>query len=139
MIKKFNYKDGETRECKTCNIQFYTTKPRYRCDVCINANQKKYERLRRAKYERKVPYPYQIGNHNYNHRFYPLRAKLHKMKERVEWQEYFKIKLNEIMQDDVLMKWINDRRDLETKNAKIMKSRNVIKKETPDTRGHYEY
>ena len=137
--RKFNHKDGEQRICKECGTSFHTMKPRCSCNACVNAKQKKYERLRRKQYERKLPYPYQIDNHNYNHRFYPLRAKLHKMKQREEWQEYFKIKLNEIMQDEALMKWINDRRDLETKNEKVARSKKVIQKDYPDTRGHYEY
>jgi hypothetical protein len=105
----------------------------------VNAAQKLYEGGKRSKYERKEPYPYQGPKHDYHHRFYPLRAKLHKMKERSQWREYFKIKLDEILEDAVLMKWIWDRRDKETKDAKQSKSRNVIKKEFPDTRGHYEY
>jgi hypothetical protein len=46
--------------------------------------------------------------------------------------------LKEIEENGIL-KWILDRRDKETKDAKQSKSRNVIKKEFPDTRGHYEY
>ena len=139
MIRKFNYKDGEQRVCKHCGVSFYTIKPRYSCNACLNAKQRIIETQKRAKYEKKTPYPYQVGNHNYNQRFYPLRAKLHKMKERQEWQEYYKTKLDEIMNDAVLMKWINDRRDKETLEAKQAKSKKVIQKETPDTRGHYEY
>jgi hypothetical protein len=37
------------------------------------------------------------------------------------------------------MKWINDRRDMETKNEKVARSKKVIQKDFPDTRGHYEY
>jgi hypothetical protein len=106
--------------------------------ACINAAQKIVEGKKRAKYERKEPYPYQGPNHDYHSRFYPLRAKLHKMKTRDEWQAYFKIRLDEVFNDVVLMKWINDRRDKETAETKQSKSRNVIKKEFPDTRGWYE-
>ena len=136
---KFDHKNGETRQCKECNETFHTKKPRWRCNQCVNAKQKIAETNKRAKYEKKVPYPYQGPNHNYHQRFYPIRSKLHKMKVREDWKEYFKIKLDEILEDAVLMKWIWDRRDKETAEAKKIKSRNVIKKEFPDTRGHYEY
>ena len=136
---KFNHKDGETRKCKVCDKDFHAKKPVWRCMACINANQKIVEGKKRAKYERKEPYPYQGANHDYHTRFYPLRSKLNKMKVRSEWKEYFKNRLDEIFNDAVLMKWINDRRDKETAETKQSKSRNVIKKEFPDTRGHYEY
>ena len=136
---KFDHKNGENRVCKECGISFHTIKPRYSCNACLNAKQKIIETRKRSKYEKKVPYPYQGPNHNYHQRFYPLRAKLHKMKVREEWKEYFKERLNEIFNDAVLMKWINDRRDLETKNAKVARSKKVIQKDYPDTRGHYEY
>jgi len=137
--KSFDRIKGEIRTCKKCNVEFHTLKPLFVCTPCVNANQKKYERLRREQYQRKPVYPYQGKNHNYKIRFEPLKRILHKMKVRSEWQAYFKIKLDEILSDEVLMKWIWDRRDLETKNQKVTRSRNVIKKDTPDTRGHYEY
>ena len=136
---KFDHKNGETRQCKECNETFHTKKPIWRCNQCVNAKQKIAETRKRAKYEKKTPYPYQGPNHNYHQRFYPIRSKLHKMKVREEWQPFFKEKLDEILADEILMKWINDRRDKETAEAKKIKSRNVIKKEFPDTRGHYEY
>ena len=136
--KKFDYVNGETRVCKECDKEFYTIKPRYRCNACVNAAQKIIEKARRAKYEKKEPYPYQGINHNYKQRFYPLRTKLHKMKIRHEWKAYFKLKLDEILNDAVLMKWINDRRDKETVEAKKIKSRDTITKDYPNTRGHYE-
>ena len=136
--RKFDYVNGETRICKHCDKEFYTIKPRYRCNTCLNAAQKIIEKARRAKYEKKEPYPYQGINHNYKQRFYPLRTKLHKMKIRSEWKAYFKVKLDEILNDAVLMKWINDRRDKETVEAKKVKSRDTITKDYPNTRGHYE-
>jgi hypothetical protein len=61
------------------------------------------------------------------------------MKERVEWQAYFKEKLNEIFNDAVLMKWINDRRDKETAEAKQAKSKKSIQRDYPNTHDYYEY
>jgi hypothetical protein len=136
---KFDHTNGEQRICKHCGVSFHTMKPRYRCNVCINAKQKIIERKKRSKYEKKLPYPYQGKNHNYKQRFYPLRSKLHKMKVRSEWKEYFKIRLDEVLNDVVLMKWINDRRDKETVEAKQAKSKKNIAKDYPNTHDYYEY
>ena len=137
--RKFDYANGETRICKGCGISFHTIKPRYDCNACLNAKQKVIEQRKRDTYEKKAAYPYQGPNHDYHHRFYPLRAKLHKMKVREEWQAYFKEKLNEIFNDAVLMKWINDRRDKETLEAKQAKSKKTITKDYPNTHDYYEY
>ena len=136
---KFNHKDGETRECKECKETFHAKKPIWKCQKCVNASQKIIETRKRAKYERKEPYPYQGENHNYHQRFYPLRAKLHKIKVREEWKEYFKERLDEILNDAVLMKWINDRRDKETLEGKQAKSKKNIQKDYPNTHDYYEY
>jgi len=137
--RKFDYVNGEQRICKHCDKEFYTIKPRYRCNECINAAQKITEQKKRSRYEKKLPYPYQGKNHNYKQRFYPLRTKLHKMKVRSEWQAYFKERLDEVLNDVVLMKWINDRRDKETKEAKAIKSRKTITKDYPSHHDYYEY
>ena len=136
---KFDHKNGETRECKECGTSFHTPKPRWRCNACLNAKQKIIETNKRAKYERKEPYPYQGPNHDYHSRFYPLRAKLHKIKVREEWQAYFKERLDEIFNDAVLMKWINDRRDKETAEAKHIKSKSNIQKDYPSYHDYYDY
>jgi len=136
---KFDHTNGETRQCKECGISFHTMKPRYRCNKCVNAAQKIIEQKKRLLYEKKEPYPYQGINHNYKQRFYPLRTKLHKMKVRSEWKAYFKLKLDEILNDALLMKWINDRRDKETAESKQVKSRKTITKEYPNHHDYYEY
>ena len=137
--RKFDHKNGETRQWKECNAEFHTPKPRWRCNACINAKQKVIETNKRSKYEKKEPYPYQGPNHDYHARFYPLRAKLHKIKVREEWQAYFKERLDEILNDAVLMKWINDRRDKETAEAKQAKSKRNIQKDYPNHHDYYEY
>ena len=137
--RKFDYANGETRVCKGCGISFYTIKPRYECNTCLNIKQKVIEQRKRANYEKKQSYPYQGPKHDYHTRFYPLRVKLHKMKVRAEWHKYFKEKLDEIMQDKILMKWINDRRDKETLEAKQAKSKKNIQKDYPNTHDYYEY
>ena len=136
---KFDHKNGEMRKCKLCDTEFHAKKPRWRCNTCVNAAQKIIETVKRAKYERKEPYPYQGPKHDYHTRFYPLRVKLHKMKVRSEWKEYFKEKLDEILNDAVLMKWINDRRDKETADAKQIKSKSNIQKDYPNHHDYYEY
>jgi hypothetical protein len=137
--KKFDHINGETRQCKGCDATFHTMKPRYSCNVCINAKQRIIERVKRSKYEKKEPYPYQKANHNYQHRFKPLQSKLSKIKVRSEWKEYLKDKLDEIFNDAVLMKWINDRRDKETAETKQIKSKDNIKKDYPSYHDYYEY
>ena len=137
--RKFDYANGEDRICKGCGVEFHTIKPRYSCNACLNAKQKVIERNKRSNYEKKLPYPYQGKNHNYKQRFEPLKRVLNKMKVRVEWQEYFKVKLDEILNDAVLMKWINDRRDKETAEARQVKSRKTITKDYPNHHDYYEY
>jgi protein-arginine kinase activator protein McsA len=136
---KFDHVNGENRVCKHCGVTFHTIKPRYSCSPCLNARQKVIEQKKRSRYEKKEPYPYQGPNHDYHQRFYPLRAKLHKMKVREEWQKYFTERLDEIFNDAVLMKWINDRRDKETADARQVKSKKSITKEYPNHHDYYEY
>jgi hypothetical protein len=136
---KFDHTNGESRICKHCGVSFHTIKPRWSCIPCLNAKQKVIETKKRSRYEKKIPYPYQGPKHDYHSRFYPLRTKLHKMKVRDEWKEYFKEKLDEIMKDKILMKWINDRRDKETAEAKQAKSKKNIVKDYPNTHDYYEY
>jgi hypothetical protein len=136
---KFDHKNGELRKCRLCDAEFHAKKPSWRCNQCVNAAQKLIEGKKRSKYERKDPYPYQGPNHDYHSRFYPLRSKLHKMKVRVEWQTYFKERMDEILNDEVLMKWINDRRDKETAEAKQVKSKKNIQRDYPNTHDYYEY
>jgi hypothetical protein len=136
---KFDHKNGETRVCKHCGASFHTIKPRWSCSPCLNTKQKVIEQTKRNKYEKKASYPYQGPKHDYHQRFYPLRVKLHKMKVRSEWKEYFKERLDEIMQDKILMKWINDRRDKETADASKLKSKKTIQRDYPNTHDYYEY
>ncbi len=136
---KFDHVNGEQRICKHCGVEFHTMKPRYCCNQCLNAKQKVIEKNKRSKYEKKTPYPYQGKNHNYKQRFGPLQSKLHKMKSRTEWKEYFKVRLDEVLNDAVLMKWINDRRDKETAEARQLKSKKTIQRDYPNHHDYYEY
>jgi tRNA G26 N,N-dimethylase Trm1 len=139
--KKFDKVNGETRQCKHCNNEFYTMKPLWSCNKCQCKKQTEIRRiyLAEGKLTLKAPYPYtkisKANKKEYAPRFKKLQSILNKMKVRSEWQTYFVNRLDEVLQDEVLMKWINDRRDNETKKGKQTKSENIIKKEWPDTRG----
>jgi len=139
--KKFDNVNGETRICRVCDVEFYTKKTTYICSKCQckKVNDYRKQKLADGRLTLKAPYPYKKLNNNYKSNFDKLKSKIHKMKERHEWQAYFKERLDEVLNDALLMTWINDRRDNETKKEKTIKSRNVIKQQTPDTRGHYEY
>ena len=46
--KKFDYKNGETRICQTCNEEWHTMKPRLSCNLCYNEKAKLAQRKRKA-------------------------------------------------------------------------------------------
>jgi len=142
--RKFDYKNGETRVCKLCGESFYTIKPRYRCNACVNANQKIIETVKRAKYEKKAQYPFDNKGTEAANRFCRIRTAMSKA-----WREFEKTgdksiviahydkQLKEI-HDNGIWKWIWDRRDGETITGRTIKSKEQITNDFPDTRGHYE-
>jgi len=146
MFKKlFDKKNGETRTCRICAIEFHTMKPINVCPKCACAKQKnvRIKKIEEGKLILKAPYPYtRISKSNkkeYAPRFKKLQSCLNKIKIRSEWQQYFKEKLDEILADEVLMLWINDRRDPISMKKNVTKKRSTINKDFPDTRGYYEY
>ena len=146
--RKFDYTNGDTRICKVCNATFHTMKPRYRCNVCVNEAQKIVEAKKRAKYKRKAQYPFDNKTPEAANRFNRIQKEL-----RNAWKEYYKTgdrtiihahydkQLQEI-KDNGIMEWILDRRTPEARKEKnpmsMAKSKNMIRKDYPDTRGHYE-
>jgi hypothetical protein len=142
--RKFDYKNGETRVCKLCGESFYTVKPRYRCNACINAKQKIIETVKRAKYEKKEQYPFDNKGTESANRFCRIRTAMNKA-----WREFEKTgdksiviahydkQLKEI-HDNGIWKWIWDRRDGKTITGRTIKSKEQITNDFPDTRGHYE-
>ena len=142
---KFNHKDGETRVCKHCSASFYTMKPVWRCMACVNENQKIVEKKKRAKYEKKVQYPFSNRTTVASNRFCSIRTRLSNA-----WKEYretgdrsiitqhYEKQLKEIEELGIL-KWINDRRDKETADNKQSKSRINITKDYPNHHDYYEY
>jgi hypothetical protein len=146
MFKKpFNRKIGETRECKGCGISFHTLKPMYTCNQCINAKQKKYETIRREKYPKKPHYPFDNKTNEAGSRFCSIRTKLSnawkkykKTGDKSIITEHYNNQLKEI-QENGIMQWINDRRDMETLKEKKAKTLSRTRKEYPNHHDYYEY
>lgn len=141
---KFDKKNGETRVCKQCGDTYHTMKPRWICQKCVNANQRPIEEAKRALKGYKEQYPFSNKTNEANSRFCSIRTALSRA-----WKEYNKTgdksvviahydkQLKEI-KDNGIWDWIWDRRDDESKKQNNIKSREMIKKEVPDTRGWYE-
>ena len=143
--RKFDYANGETRQCNECDKEFHTIKPRYRCNVCLNAAQKIIEQRKRAKYDKKQKYPFDTTTNAAGHRFSRIHGELSKA-----WKEYYKTgdksfitahyekQLKEI-EENGIKEWIIDRRDKETLQAKQLKSRKQTNKDYPNHHDYYEY
>ena len=147
MFKKpFNRKVGEERVCKHCNASFFTFKPIWKCQTCVNASQKIIEQKKRAKYPKKEQYPFDNRTNEAFARFCGIRKELRKAwiefektGDRSYMTAHYDKKLKEI-QENGIMTWILDRRSPEAKkeNNPNGKTRNMIRTDYPDTRGHYE-
>ena len=138
--RKFDRKNGETRDCKNCGDTFHTMKPRWRCTNCINKAQKIIEAKKRARTPKKENYPFDNYTNEAFKRFCTIRTELRKA-----WIEFEKTgdksiitahydkQLKEI-KDNGIMQWILDKKDEVTKP----KTASMTKNEFPDTRGWYE-
>ena len=143
--KRFDHKNGENRVCKICGEEYHTMKPINRCRVCVNKSQKLVEEVRRAKYPKKETYPFDNRNGQSSSRFCSIRTALSKA-----WREYrqtgdksiiiahYNKQLKEAEELGIL-KWIYDRRCIQAQSEKHVKTKGMINKELPDTRGYYEY
>lgn len=141
---KFDKKNGETRVCKQCGDTYHTMKPRWLCRKCVNANQRPIEEAKRALKGHKGLYPFSTRTNAADKRFNSIRTALSNA-----WKEYNKTgdksvviahyekQLQEI-KDNGIWEWIFDRRDDASKKQNNIKSREMTRKEYPDTRGHYE-
>ena len=146
MFKKpFNKKVGEIRTCKHCAVEFHTFKPRYSCNACLNAAQKIVERKKRALYKKKDNYPFSTKTNEAGARFHRIQRDLRKAW--IDFQKtgdrniitaHYEKQLKEIEANGIL-KWILDRRDRETLEAKQSKSRKTIQKDYPNHHDYYEY
>ena len=102
------------RTCYKCGTDFQlkpTQKASNICVPCKNAYQKKYANKKSKVildgYKEKYPY----REYDKIHRFKEIRNKLDKMKQREEWQAFFKEQLYKLETDDIaVLKWIYDRR-----------------------------
>ena len=146
MFKKpFNKVVGETRVCKICGDTFHTFKPRYTCNVCLNAKQRIIEQRKRARYTKKENYPFNNRTNEAGSRFCSIRTALsnawkeyNKTGDRSHITAHYNKQLKEI-EENGIMKWIWDRRDKETNEAKTIKSRKIIQRDYPNHHDYYEY
>jgi hypothetical protein len=106
------------RKCIKCDTEFQlkpTDKASNICIACKNAYQKKYanKKSRVSVDGYKDTYPYR--EREKINLFKEIRNKLDKMKQREEWQAFFKEQLYKLETDDILvLKWIYDRRSHDT-------------------------
>jgi hypothetical protein len=143
--RKFDRKNGETRQCNYCGDTFHAKKPIWKCTKCVNAAQKIIEQKKRARTPKKEQYPFDNYGNEAGRRFCTIRTALSNA-----WKEYKKTgdksyviahydkQLKEI-KDNGIWQWIWDRKDEATLKENKPKTRNMINKEVPDTRGYYEY
>ena len=141
---KFDRKNGETRECKTCGETFHAKKPIWKCTKCVNKAQKIIETAKRARTPKKEQYPFDNKGNEAGARFCSIRTALSNA-----WKEYNKTgdksyviahynkQLKEIHENGI-WQWIWDRRDEETLKENKLKTASMTRKEYPDTRGWYE-
>ena len=143
--RKFDRKNGEDRKCNYCGDTFHAKKPIWKCTKCVNAAQKIIEQKKRARTPKKEQYPFDNYGNEAGRRFCTIRTALSNA-----WKEYKKTgdksyviahydkQLKEI-KDNGIWQWIWDRKDEATLKENKPKTRNMINKEVPDTRGYYEY
>ena len=142
--RKFDHKNGEDRVCRKCGETFHAKKPIWKCTKCVNKDQKVIETRKRAMTPKKEQYPFDNKGPEAANRFCKIRTQLSKA-----WKEYNKTgdksvviahydkQLKEI-HDNGIWEWIWDRRDDMSRKENNPKTRNMINRELPDTRGWYE-
>jgi len=149
MFKKpFNRKEGETRKCNLCGIEFHTHKPVFQCRPCVakkvyeNAKEKYGEGIiptgKYAGMPFKKKYPFDTSSFENRNRFNRIKRELNECKTKEERRAHYQKQLDEIMHNGV-WEWILDRRDEETSKERKSKSKNKTQIEFPDLRGYHEY
>jgi translation initiation factor 2B subunit (eIF-2B alpha/beta/delta family) len=145
--KKFNYKEGEKRECIVCTNIFETFKPRWKCDKCLAEHiyQTKLKNvpkgiIKTGKFEGqeyKKAYPFSTRTHEAIKRFNRIKRELNKCTTKEERRAHYQKQLEEIKHNGI-WEWIFDRRDDESIREKKGKSKLQTITEYPDLRGYYE-
>lgn len=132
MFNKGKWNGPEDRVCRYCGDSFHAIRPVWRCNACQSKLQKECnDKVRR---ERKEHYPFDTANGEAKSRFRRIYRELNKCETRAELTAHYDKMFKEIEENGILQ-WILDRRDLETQEARKTKSGNSIRNEYPDTRG----
>ena len=111
--KKFNRKEGELRECNKCNETFHTMKPRWVCPDCVNKEKRIQKNILLGNgatdaYAEKRGRKPDLERNLFDDRrreWYRKSSWLErKVKERTEWQAFFKAEFERIRNDEPLWK-----------------------------------
>lgn len=142
--RKFNYKDGETRICKTCGREWHTMKPRLSCNLCYNEKSKLAQRRRKEEgkitWVKKNKYPYHTERNGGWHgsakqHFSNIRSRNNKAwNGGREALTRFYSEIFEEIEKNGIMEWIWDRRDRETLDKDRKKRDSQIIKDYPNTK-----
>lgn len=126
----------EQRICRECGESFFANKPSWKCRKCYNKHAKrKAQELRgmgMARWTPKDPYP--LEDAKKKTKFSGIRSKLNKMHFRHEWKEYISERLDSVLNDEPLMKWIFDRRDKQSIEESKTKKYGIDTKGYPSTK-----
>lgn len=143
--RKFDHKNGEDRVCKVCGSAYHTMKPINKCRTCTNASQRLIEEKRRAKNPKKEQYPFDNYTNEAGARFHKIQRELRKAWSEFEKTgdksyviQHYEKQLKEIKENGI-WQWIWDRKVPRERKDNNLKTKNMIRKDYPDTRGHYEY
>lgn len=147
---KFDHDNGETRKCRVCGEDFHTMRPIHRCKKCTNEYVRNYNK---AQYqegklntgplkgkEHKKPYPFSTRTNDAGKRFSKIRTELNKVwatGDRELIRGHYAKQLKEAEEFGII-EWINDIRTNQSIKDMSLKKPDMIKKDYPDTRGHYE-
>lgn len=142
--RKFNYKDGETRICKTCGREWHTMKPRLSCNLCYNEKARLCQIRRKEEgkieWNKKTKYPYHHGSAqgwkgSAKQHFSNIRNRHDKAwrEGKDALREHYD-KVFEEIQSNGIWEWIWDRRDRETLDKDRKKRDSKIIKDYPNTK-----
>lgn len=126
----------EDRICKECGETFFADKPSWVCRACFNkAAKRKAQELAEMGMQRWIPKDkYPMEENAKKRKFDRLRSKLNKMHFRHEWKEFLSARLDEVLADEKLIKWVYDRRDGETMKANKKNKYSIDIKKMPSTK-----